>query len=133
MIQLNVDTRSQMSMEDITGQVQRIVHDSGVKDGVCRLYVPHTTAGLTINENADPSVQHDILMELGKIVPLRDNYRHLEGNAAAHIKSSIVGHSETLLVENGRLILGTWQGIFLCEFDGPRRRRVLVKVVKDPE
>jgi len=109
------------------------VRDSGVINGVCRLYVPHTTAGLTINENADPSVQHDILMELGKIVPLRDNYHHLEGNAAAHIKASLVGHSATLLVEEGRLVLGTWQGIFLCEFDGPRRRRVLVKVVRDPE
>jgi len=133
MVQLNVDTRSQMSMEDITDQVQQVVRDSGVINGVCRLYVPHTTAGLTINENADPSVQHDILMELGKIVPLRDNYRHLEGNAAAHIKASLVGHSATLLVEGGRLVLGAWQGIFLCEFDGPRRRRVLVKVARDPE
>jgi secondary thiamine-phosphate synthase enzyme len=126
--QISVSTRSHTEFVDITGQVQRVVADSGVQDGVCQVYVPHTTAGVTINENADPSVREDILMELNKVIPLEDNYRHREGNAAAHIKASIVGSSETLLVERGRLALGTWQGIFFCEFDGPRTRRVLVNV-----
>lgn len=128
MKQISVSTRSHTEFVDITGQVQRVVADSGVQDGVCQVYVPHTTAGVTINENADPSVREDILMELNKVIPLEDNYRHREGNAAAHIKASIVGSSETLLVERGRLALGTWQGIFFCEFDGPRTRRVLVNV-----
>ena len=128
MKQISVSTRSGTELVDITGQVQRVVAESGVQDGVCQVYVPHTTAGVTINENADPSVREDILMELNKVIPLEDNYRHREGNAAAHIKASIVGSSETLLVERGRLALGTWQGIFFCEFDGPRTRRVLVNV-----
>lgn len=128
MKQISVSTRSHTELVDITGQVQRAVAESGVQDGVCQVYVPHTTAGVTINENADPSVREDILMELNKVIPLEDNYRHREGNAAAHIKASIVGSSETLLVERGRLALGTWQGIFFCEFDGPRTRRVLVNV-----
>jgi len=113
---------------DITSQVQGVVAESGVRDGVCHVYVPHTTAGVTINENADPSVREDILMELNKTIPLQDNYKHLEGNAAAHIKATIVGSSETVLVEGGRLVLGTWQGLFFCEFDGPRSRRVLIKI-----
>lgn len=133
MVQLEVSTRSRTSLEDITAQVKRVVADSGVKSGVCYLYAPHTTAGLIVNENYDPSVAHDILMELDKNVPLEDGYSHREGNAAAHIKTSLVGSSETLFVEDGRLVLGTWQGVFLCEFDGPRRRRVLVKVVPDPK
>jgi secondary thiamine-phosphate synthase enzyme len=108
--------------------VKSVVTESGVQDGVCHVYVPHTTAGITINENADPSVREDILMELNKTIPFEDNYKHREGNAAAHIKASIVGSSETLLVERGRLVLGTWQGLFFCEFDGPRSRRLLVKI-----
>ncbi len=128
MKQINVSTRSRTELVDITSQVQGVVGESGVRDGVCHVYVPHTTAGVTINENADPSVREDILMELNKTIPLQDNYKHLEGNAAAHIKATIVGSSETILVEGGRLVLGTWQGLFFCEFDGPRSRRVLIKI-----
>jgi secondary thiamine-phosphate synthase enzyme len=129
MKEIRVSTRSRTDLVDITSEVQKAVTDSGVRDGVCYVYVPHTTAAVTINENADPSVREDILMELNKIVPLQDNYKHLEGNAAAHIKATIVGSSETILVEGGRLLLGTWQGIFFCEFDGPRSRRVLVRTL----
>lgn len=129
--QLEISTRSRAELVDITAAVQRTVREKGMQSGVCHIFVPHTTAGLTLNENWDPSVRADILMELDKIVPWNDNYRHAEGNAAAHIKASLVGSSQTLLVEDGRLVLGTWQGIFLAEFDGPRRRRVLVKLVGD--
>jgi len=128
MKEIRVSTRSRTELVDITSEVQKAVADSSVGDGMCHVYVPHTTAGVTINENADPSVREDILMELNKVVPFQDNYKHLEGNAAAHIKATIVGSSETILVEGGRLLLGTWQGIFFCEFDGPRSRRVLVKI-----
>jgi secondary thiamine-phosphate synthase enzyme len=126
--EISISTRSRTELVDITGQVQRVVAESGVQDGVCHVYVLHTTAGVTINENADPSVREDILMELNKIIPFEDNYKHREGNAAAHIKASIVGSSETLLVERGRLKLGTWQGLFFCEFDGPRSRRALIQI-----
>jgi secondary thiamine-phosphate synthase enzyme len=108
--------------------VQQAVADSGVTEGLCHIFVPHTTAGVTINENADPSVQADILMVLNKIISDREPYRHAEGNSPAHIKASLVGPQLTVLVSQGRLVLGTWQGIFFCEFDGPRRRRVIVKV-----
>lgn len=128
MPEIRVSTSSHTELVDITTDVQRAVSESGVQDGICYIYVPHTTAGVTINENADPSVREDILMELNRVIPLQDNYKHLEGNSAAHIKASIVGSSETILVERGRLVLGTWQGIFFCEFDGPRSRRVLTKV-----
>jgi secondary thiamine-phosphate synthase enzyme len=128
MREIRLSTTSRTELLDITAEVQKAAAESGVRDGVCHVYVPHTTAGITINENADPSVGQDILMELNKIIPLQDNYRHLEGNAAAHIKASIVGSSETILVEAGRLLLGTWQGIFFCEFDGPRSRRVITSV-----
>jgi secondary thiamine-phosphate synthase enzyme len=129
--QLEINTRSAAELVDITAEVQRAVREKGVQSGVCHVFVPHTTAGLTLNENWDPDVRADILMELDKIVPWRDNYRHAEGNAAAHIKASLMGASQTILIEDGRLVLGTWQGIFLAEFDGPRRRRVLVKLVSD--
>jgi secondary thiamine-phosphate synthase enzyme len=127
--EIRVSTKSRTELVDITSQVQDAVRKSEVLDGLCHVYVPHTTAGITINENADPSVRQDILMELNKMVPFEDDYKHLEGNAAAHIKASIVGSSETILVEGGRLLLGTWQGIFFCEFDGPRNRRVLVEII----
>jgi secondary thiamine-phosphate synthase enzyme len=126
--EIRVSTKSRTELVDITSQVQDAVRESAVPDGLCHVYVPHTTAGITINENADPSVRQDILMELNKMVPFEDNYKHLEGNAAAHIKASIVGSSETILVEGGRLLLGTWQGIFFCEFDGARNRRVLTRI-----
>ncbi len=128
MQEISVSTKSRTELVDITSQVQKAVAESGTKDGVCHVYVPHTTAGITINENADPSVREDILMELNKTIPFEDHYKHREGNAAAHIKASMVGSSETILVSGGRLVLGTWQGLFFCEFDGPRRRRALVMV-----
>ena len=127
---LSIRTRSQSELMDITPLVSDIVHKSKVENGVCYVFVPHTTAGITINENADPSVRQDILMELDKLVPWQGNYSHLEGNAAAHIKASLVGSSETIPIENGELVLGTWQGVFFAEFDGPRRREVWVKITK---
>ncbi|MBL7183182.1 MAG: YjbQ family protein [Anaerolineae bacterium] len=129
--QLEVNTRSAAELVDITAAVQRTVKEKGLQSGVCHVFVPHTTAGLTLNENWDPSVRADILMMLDKIVPWHDDYRHGEGNSAAHIKASLMGSSQTILVEDGRLVLGSWQGIYLAEFDGPRRRRVLVKLVGD--
>ncbi len=126
---LSTDRRSQML--EITSEVQRVVAESGVREGIAVIYCPHTTAGLTINEDADPSVQMDILETLERLVPWRAGYRHMEGNAAAHVKSSLVGHSLTVLVGGGQLLLGRWQGIFFCEFDGPRSRRVLVRVLAD--
>lgn len=125
----SVKSSSKTEFVEISDQVQQIVSDSGIKEGLCLLYVPHTTAGVTINESADPSVQHDIQMVLNEIVPWKANYRHLEGNSPAHIKSSLIGASEQLIVEGGRLVLGTWQGIFFCEFDGPRTRKVHVKLM----
>jgi len=126
---LTVKTSSRVELLDITHLIQKAVAESGVKSGLCMVCVPHTTAAVTINENADPDVKTDIVKELNKIVPFNDHYSHLEGNAAAHIKSSLVGASETVVVEDGSLVLGTWQGICFCEFDGPRSRKVLVKVV----
>jgi len=117
-------------MVDITHEVEEAVRKRGVSSGVCVLFVPHTTAGITINENADPSVKDDMIKEINKIVPFRDSYRHSEGNSAAHIKSTLYSPSLTLIIENGRLLLGTWQGIYFCEFDGPRHRKLYVKVVE---
>jgi len=129
MTQFNVSTRSRVELVNIDREVQKIVDESGAKDGICVVFVPHTTAGVTINENADPDVKRDIIKELDKVIPLHDNYSHSEGNSAAHIKSTLVGASETVLISNGRLALGTWQSLFFCEFDGPRNRRVYVEVV----
>jgi len=127
--QFTVDTPEHSCAIDITLQVQQLIARSGIREGVCTVYVPHTTAGLTINENADPTVPADILRELDKMVPWRDGYEHTEGNSAAHIKASLIGSSQSVLVVGGRLRLGTWQGIFLAEFDGPRTRDVWVKVL----
>jgi len=127
--EFSVGTRSRTELVDITAQVARIVHESKASSGLAVVFVPHTTAAITINENADPSVQHDILGDLARLVPLSGPYQHTEGNSAAHIKSSLVGSSETLLIENGRLVLGTWQGVYFCEFDGPRTRKVWVKII----
>ena len=124
--EFSVRTNRQVEFVKITGQVQKIVEESGVKDGVCRIFVPHTTAGITINEGADPDVVRDMIMELNKIVLFEDSYLHREGNSAAHIKTSMMGSSVTVFVQNEKLVLGTWQAIFFCEFDGPRTRRVLV-------
>jgi secondary thiamine-phosphate synthase enzyme len=125
---LQVQSRSSTELIDITREVQGIVTSSGIREGICVVYVPHTTAGVTINEAADPSVKGDILMELDKLVPLHDHYQHGEGNSAAHIKASLLGSSVTLPVTGGTLALGTWQGIYFCEFDGPRRRSVFVQI-----
>jgi secondary thiamine-phosphate synthase enzyme len=128
MKQFTVRTNARSEMIDITDRIRIILKESRIKSGVCHVFVPHTTAAVTINENADPDVPRDILTELEKIVPLNDNYRHMEGNSAAHIKASMLGASETVFVENGELILGTWQSIFFCEFDGPRTRKVIVLI-----
>ena len=114
---------------DITARVKQIVRESGIDEGLCVAFCPHTTAAITINENADPDVVHDLKLALEEVFPDRRDFRHAEGNSAAHLKSSAIGASETLLVSNGSLTLGTWQGIYFCEFDGPRHRKVYVQVV----
>ncbi len=128
---LYIKTRKRVEAVDITDSVLNFVKDSNVKDGIIFLYVPHTTAGITINENADPSVIDDILNKLNEIVPKIGNYKHIEGNSDSHIKSSIVGVSKNLIIEDGKVILGTWQGIFFLEFDGPRERKVILKILKN--
>ncbi len=131
MDQFIVKTRSRFEMIDITNEVRSVLKKTGVKEGICYLFVPHTTAAVTINENADPDVPRDILMEMDKAIPMSDNYRHMEGNSAAHIKASLFGSSETVFIEGGNLVLGTWQSIFFCEFDGPRTRKIMVRFVPD--
>ena len=126
---LDIATRSRTEMVDITHRVREAVRTAGVPCGLCLLYVPHTTAAVTINESADPSVRADILMIFDQVVPWKAAYRHLEGNSAAHVKATLVGPSELLLIENGQLLLGTWQGIFFCEFDGPRSRKLHVRCI----
>ncbi len=126
---VQIQTGSRTEFIDITEKVQDVVHESKAREGICYLFVPHTTAAITINENADPSVYQDIVMELNKVIPFDDQYRHTEGNSAAHIKASIIGFSETVFIESGTLLLGTWQGIYFCEFDGPRMRRLHMKVI----
>lgn len=128
---LTLSTNSRNEFLDITRQIEAAVVESGVREGLCHLFVPHTTAALTINENADPSVKSDILMVLSKIISNQEPYRHLEGNSPAHVKASLLGPQLTLMVSGGRLVLGTWQGIYLCEFDGPRSRRLHLKVMED--
>ena len=125
-----LSTHSQTEFINITPSVEKIVRESGVKEGVCWVFVPHTTAGITINEGADPSVRRDILSQLSKVVPFRGDYEHLEGNSPAHIKSSLVGSSEAIFIQEGRLVLGTWQSLYFCEFDGPRHRQVMVKIIE---
>ncbi len=127
--EIQVKTTTRNELVDITPQVEKVVEESGVGEGICVLVVPHTTAAVTVNENADPSVKADIIAKLSELAPEGDRYRHMEGNADAHIKAVIVGSSETLLVRGGRLSLGTWQGVFFCEFDGPRTRRVIIRVL----
>ena len=131
MMRINVQTRNKVQLVDITRDVQKLVADSGVANGVCHIFVPHTTAAVTLNENADPSVASDIAARLDALVPQDISYGHTEGNAPAHIKAAAIGSSATVFVEDGILVLGTWQGIFLCEFDGPRRRSVIIKIVPD--
>ena len=128
---LAVTTHSRVELVDITAGIQAALRKLKVKSGVCWVYVPHTTAAVMINENADPSVGRDVNWVLSRLVPKGDDYQHAEGNADAHTKAALIGSSVTILVEDGELNLGTWQGIFFCEFDGPRQRRVLVKAMSD--
>ena len=128
---LTVRTKGRTEFLDLTSQIQAALQESGVREGLCHLFVPHTTAAVTINENADPSVKTDILLVLNKIISDHEPYRHLEGNSPAHIKASLFGPQLTLMVSGGRLVLGTWQGIYFCEFDGPRTRRLHLKIVAD--
>jgi len=129
MITISVKTRARTDLVDITDHVAAVVRDSGVTEGLCTVFVPHTTAGVTINENADPAVVRDMIMQLERIAPRDAGYAHMEGNSDAHVKSSLMGPSLTVLVEAGRLVLGTWQAIYFCECDGPRSRRLHIKVI----
>ena len=126
---INVKTRSRTEFVNITSDVQKIVKESGVQSGICYVYVPHTTAGITINEGADPSVVRDMQVFFNNLVPHSGDYMHMEGNSDAHIKTSIVGPSQVIIIDDGKLLLGTWQAIFFCEFDGARNRQVNVKTI----
>ena len=130
MTTFTVQSRARNELIDITAEVAQTVRQSGVQSGVCHICVPHTTAGVTINENADPDVPRDILAALAKVFPERGDYRHSEGNSDAHIKTSLVGSSVTVMIDAGRLVLGTWQSVFFCEFDGPRSRKVHCTVIR---
>lgn len=131
MNRLNVSTRRHTEFVNIDELIQKAVDDSGVRDGVVQVYIPHTTAGVTINENADPDVVADIATALDRAVPWQTCYAHSEGNAAAHVKACMMGFSLFLFIENGRLALGTWQSVYLCEFDGPRTRQVWLRIQPD--
>ena len=126
---LTVKSHKQVELIDITDDVIKTILEDNITEGLAVIYTPHTTAAITINENADPDVSRDIIMGTDKLITLRDDYRHLEGNSAAHIKSSLFGASETLIINNGKPVLGTWQGIYFCEFDGPRQRHVHIQTV----
>ncbi|MBW2441908.1 MAG: YjbQ family protein [Deltaproteobacteria bacterium] len=128
---ISVKTRERTELVDVSSEISRLVQKSGIDQGLCMVYVPHTTAGVTINESADPSVKTDLLMVLNQIVPWDADYRHLEGNSPAHVKSTLVGASQLIAIEKGRLVLGTWQGIFFCEFDGPRNRKLHVRLMAE--
>ncbi|HEY63695.1 MAG TPA: YjbQ family protein [Caldilineae bacterium] len=130
---LVVTTHTHEELLDITGEVQEVVSHSGVREGICYIFVPHTTAGITLNENWDPDVRRDILISLADMAPASPRHRHAEGNSPAHVKASLCGTSAIVFVSDGRLQLGPWQGIYLAEFDGPRRRQVWVKVIGDME
>jgi len=129
MATIQIDSRQRVELIDVTDQVRAAVRASGISDGLAVVYTPHTTAAITINENADPDVAIDLVKTLNKLVPFDGNYRHAEGNSAAHVKSTLVGANETLIIQGGAPLLGTWQGVYFCEFDGPRRRQVHVKVI----
>ncbi|MFH0790221.1 MAG: secondary thiamine-phosphate synthase enzyme YjbQ [Candidatus Omnitrophota bacterium] len=129
MDKINIRTVKRIDLVDITEEIQNIVSKSKVEQGICFIFCPHTTAGLTLNENADPSVRRDIIETLNKLVPVNAGYAHSEGNADSHIKSSLFGSSLNIFVEDGKLVFGTWQGIYFCEGDGPRAREVWVKII----
>lgn len=126
--EFKIKTTQHTQMLDITDRVQKLVSESGIREGVCLVFVPHTTAAVTINENADPDVQTDFMKEINKIVPWEDGYQHMEGNSAAHLKASLMGFSEHIIIHGGRLLLGTWQGLYFLEYDGARTRTVYVKM-----
>ncbi len=128
---VDIKTESKVEFQDVTLKVREAVEKSGVKSGVCYFFVPHTTAGVTINEHADPSVTEDIATQLEVMVPQSNKYRHLEGNSPAHIKSSLMGSSVIVFIEDGKIVLGKWQGIFFCEFDGPRQRSMFIRIMPD--
>ncbi len=127
--ELSIQTQQRCQFKEITAEVRKIIKQTGISTGIAVLFVPHTTAAVTINENADPDVQTDMVSGFDKLVPLHDNYHHAEGNSAAHIKSSLVGVSETLVIAAGEPVLGTWQGIYFCEFDGPRPRKLYLTII----
>ncbi|MHA1384795.1 MAG: secondary thiamine-phosphate synthase enzyme YjbQ [Candidatus Helarchaeota archaeon] len=126
---INIKTSKREEIIDITNEVENLLKKTGISDGYCIVFVTHTTAGITINENADPAVKRDILKILENAIPLDNNYEHMEGNSAAHMKSIICGFSQIILIENKKLVLGQWQGLYFCEFDGPRSRKILVKFI----
>ncbi len=128
MKEFTIRTKSRTEMINIDSQVMSAIKDSGVSDGICLIFVPHTTAAVTINENADPAVRYDIMAKLNKLVPPGEGYTHLEGNADAHIKASMIGSSVSIIISNGRAMFGTWQSVFFCEFDGPRTRKVWITI-----
>ena len=128
---LSIKTNNKVELIDITTKIQNAVKETELKSGLLQIHIPHTTAAVTINENADPDVKADIKKEINEIVPFNDNYAHLEGNSAAHIKSSLFGVYQSIIVENQKLVLGTWQGIYFCEFDGPRTRNIYLKIIVD--
>ncbi len=129
---LNIRTSRRTELRDVTAEIEKAVRDSGCSEGVCHLYVPHTTAGVLINEGYDPAVARDIETAFDRLIPHAGGYKHAEGNSDSHIKTALVGSSETIWIENGRLALGRWQSIFFAEFDGPRTRELRVKIVPDP-
>jgi secondary thiamine-phosphate synthase enzyme len=133
MKRLEITTSERTQLIDITAAVEKTLRSTGIGEGICMVFVPHTTAAVTINENADPAVRADILMQLNRLVPFENHYQHGEGNSAAHIKASLIGSSQTIFVDAAKLVLGRWQGIFFCEFDGPRKRQVYVNVLKSGE
>jgi secondary thiamine-phosphate synthase enzyme len=128
MKKITIKTNSRSEFVKIDKHIQAIINETEIKSGICYIFIPHTTAGVTINENADPNVPRDIISQLSKLVPSEGGYKHIEENADAHIKSSLIGVSQIVLIENGKLLLGTWQSVFFCEFDGPRTREIWIKV-----
>ncbi len=130
---LNIRTTQRVEFIDITRRLEQLIAEEGLSAGRLLLFVPHTTAAVTINENADPDVLHDMIGSLNRLIPFTAGYRHAEGNSAAHIKSSLIGCTEHIIVDNGKLVLGTWQGVFFCEFDGPRSRRIFIKPIRDAQ
>jgi len=129
-MQITVRTSQKSEYIDITDQIRKVVRDEKLSDGICMVFVPHTTAAVTINESADPAVRQDLVTIFNKLIPWEDGYRHMEGNSAAHMKTTLTGSSELIAVENGNLVLGTWQGLFFCEYDGPRTRKVNIQCLR---